>query len=126
VLTGRMSIERFVALTATNHAQTYGLYPRKGTIALGCDADIAIWDPKQKRTIRAADLHDRTGYTPYEGMNITGWPTTVISRGEVIIDQGTFSASLGRGQFLSCGTPQPVLRQRLTGNTNSLVKRYFT
>lgn len=126
VLTGRMSIERFVALTATNHAQTYGLYPRKGTIAVGCDADIAIWDPKQKRTIRAADLHDRTGYTPYEGMNITGWPTTVISRGEVIIDQGTFSASLGRGQFLSCGTPQPVLRQRLTGNTNSLVKRYFT
>ena len=126
VLTGRMSIERFVALTATNHAQTYGLYPRKGTIAVGCDADIAIWDPKQKRTIRAADLHDRTGYTPYEGMNITGWPTTVISRGEVIIDQGNLSASLGRGQFLSCGTPQPVLRQRLTGNTNSLVKRYFT
>jgi len=126
VMTGRMSIERFVALTATNHAQTYGLYPRKGTIAVGSDADIALWDPERHTTIRAIDLHDRTGYTPYEGKMLKGWPTTVISRGQVVVDNGQLSAELGRGLFLPCGTPQPVIRQRMTGNPNSLVKRYFT
>ena len=126
VMTGRMSIERFVALTATNHAQTYGLYPRKGTIAVGSDADISIWDPERETTIRAINLHDRTGYTPYEGKILKGWPTTIISRGDVIIESGKLSAKLGRGLFLPCGTPQPVIRQRLTGHPNSLVKRYFT
>ena len=67
---GRISLQQFVALTATNHARLYGLYPRKGTIAVGSDADIAIWDPDKDVTIRWKDLHDNVGYTPYEGREI--------------------------------------------------------
>lgn len=126
VLTGRMSIERFVAVTATNHAQTYGLFPRKGTIAVGSDADLALWDPSQTRVVRATDLHDRTGYSPYEGRRIQGWPTTVISRGRVVVHQGRLQVKPGSGIYLPCGIPQPVARQRRAGNPNSIIKRYFT
>ncbi|MGH6719534.1 MAG: dihydropyrimidinase, partial [Alphaproteobacteria bacterium] len=75
---GRISAERFVQVTATNHAKLYGLYPRKGTIAPGADADIAIWDPDREVTVTADHLHDKAGYTPYEGRRIRGWPTTLI------------------------------------------------
>lgn len=74
VRTGRISLERFVALTATNHAKTYGLYPQKGTIAIGSDADITIWDPEARRTIRHDDLHDGSDYTPYEGSRLPAGP----------------------------------------------------
>jgi dihydropyrimidinase len=96
----RISLEEFVSLTATNHAKTYGLYPRKGVIAVGSDADIAIWDP-EKRVKIGATTHDNTGYTPYEGRELTGWPVTVLSRGEMIVDDGKLSAARGRGQFLA-------------------------
>ena len=99
---GRLDLNRFVALTATNHARLYGLYPKKGTIAVGSDADIAIWDPEREVTVRAADIHDNVGYTPYEGRRLKGWPVTVISRGRVVIDGGQLVAERGSGQFLPC------------------------
>jgi len=99
---GRIDLNRFVALTATNHAKIYGLYPKKGTIAVGSDADIAIWDPAREVTVRAADLHDNVGYTPYEGRHVHGWPTTVIARGRVIIEGGKLAAARGSGRFLPC------------------------
>lgn len=109
VMTGRIDLPRFVALTSTNNARLYGLHPRKGTIAVGADADLAIWDPETRRTIRNDDLHHNVDYTPYEGRVVTGWPTTVISRGEVIVDQGAWLGATGRGKFLEQG-PSSALR----------------
>jgi dihydropyrimidinase len=99
---GRLDLNRFVALTATNHAKLYGLYPKKGTIAVGSDADIAIWDPHRQVTVRAADIHDNVGYTPYEGMQLQGWPVTVISRGRIVVEDGKLQAQRGSGIFLPC------------------------
>lgn len=106
---GRLSVQEFVALTSTNHAAMYGLAPRKGTIALGSDADLLIWDPDETRTVRAADLHDQVGYTPYEGRTVTGWPNTVISRGRVVVSGERLLVERGSGQFIARGTPAPVL-----------------
>lgn len=80
---GRISVERFVALTATNPAKLYSLYPRKGTLAIGADADITLWDPNLSRPIRQQDLNHGADYTPYEGMEITGWPTLSLLRGQI-------------------------------------------
>jgi dihydropyrimidinase len=99
---GRLDLNAFVALTATNHAKLYGLYPRKGTIAVGSDADIAIWDPERETTVSAGILHDNVGYTPYEGRRLRGWPVTVISRGRIIVEDGNLSAARGSGTFLPC------------------------
>jgi dihydropyrimidinase len=99
---GRIDLNRFVALTAANHARLYGLYPKKGTIAVGADADICIWDPNREVHVSAAMLHDNTGYTPYEGRHITGWPVTVLSRGRVVVEDGTLKAARGSGNFLPC------------------------
>ena len=99
---GRLDLNAFVALTATNHAKLYGLYPRKGTIAVGSDADLAIWDPEREIEITAAMLHDNVGYTPYEGRRLRGWPTTVLSRGRIIVEDGKFAAPRGSGVFLPC------------------------
>lgn len=125
VMTGRMTIERFVALTATNHARTYGLHPRKGTIAIGADADIGIWNPERRVTISTTMLHDNVGYTPYEGREVQGWPEIVVSRGRIVVEDGVLDAERGSGRFLVRGTPEPVLRQRLNGNPNALVRKYF-
>src|SRR5690606_18359711 len=125
VLAGRISIERFVALTATNHARTYGLYPRKGTIAVGADADLAIWNPEREVTISTRMLHDNVGYTPYEGKTVRGWPEVVVSRGRVAVEDRELKVERGCGRFLHRGTPEPVLRQRLNGNPNALVRKYF-
>jgi len=97
---GRLSLNQFVALTSTNAAKIYGLHPRKGTIAVGSDADIAIWDPTWKRTISQSMLHDNMDYTPYEGMEITGWPRTVINQGRVIVEKETLQVERGSGSFL--------------------------
>ena len=99
---GRLDLNQFVALTATNHAKLYGLYPRKGTIAIGSDADIAIWDPAREVTVTAGMLHDNVGYTPYEGRHLHGWPVTVLSRGRTIVDNGALAAQRGSGNFLPC------------------------
>ncbi|MCZ6628458.1 MAG: dihydropyrimidinase [SAR324 cluster bacterium] len=114
---GRLSINAFVALTATNAAKLYGIYPRKGTIAVGSDADIAIWDEQWERTISIGMLHDAMDYTPYEGMTVRGWPTHTISRGEVVWQDEQFVGEAGRGVFLPCEPPRPA---RPSGSAHDL------
>jgi dihydropyrimidinase len=108
VMGGRITIEEFVALTATNHARLYGLLPRKGTIAVGADADIALWNPGREVQVSTAMLHDNVGYTPYEGRTVRGWPEVVVSRGRVIVEDGRMHAERGSGQYLPRGTPEPL------------------
>ena len=96
----RITLNHFVALAATNASKIYGLDHRKGSITEGKDADIAIWDPNIKRIIKAKDLHDNMGFTPYEGMEITGWPETMIQRGEVVIQENELKADRGDGKFI--------------------------
>jgi dihydropyrimidinase len=121
VSTGRISVEKFVALNSTNAARLYGLYPRKGTICVGADADIAIWEPQKTVTIRNADLHHNVDYTPFEGMTVTGWPVLVLSRGEVVCKDNMLHGSKGRGQFLECGTPGPVANGHATAKEPSWI-----
>lgn len=97
---GRIDLNRFVALSATNHAKTYGLYPRKGTIAVGSDADIAIWDPKRQLTLTHELLGDGADYTPYEGIEITGWPVLTMVRGEIVMREGEMIGRKGLGTYL--------------------------
>ncbi|MGR4869502.1 dihydropyrimidinase [Variovorax sp. LARHSF232] len=106
VLTGRITLNQFVALTATNPARLYGLHPRKGTIAVGADADIAIWDPHREVTIENRLLHHAVDYTPYEGMRVTGWPVTTLVRGQRVWDAGQVCGQPGQGRFLPCGKPE--------------------
>ena len=93
---------------------------------MGSDADLAIWNPEKKITISTSMLHDNVGYTPYEGKQITGWPEVVISAGRVVVEKGTLLAERGSGRFIKRGTPEPVLRQRLSGNPNSIMRKYFS
>jgi len=97
---GRLGVQKFVELTATAPAKIYNLQPRKGSIAIGADADIVVWD--RERTVTLADglLHDRTGYTPYAGRTLTGWPETVLRRGVAIVRAGHITAKAGSGAFL--------------------------
>ena len=97
---GRITLERFVALTATNPARIYGLAPMKGTIAVGADADLAVWDPNRVAVVRRDLLHDRMDYTPFEGMSLTGWPVTTMSRGEIVWHEGQVRGIAGRGRLL--------------------------
>jgi dihydropyrimidinase len=97
---GRLGLEKFVELTATAPAKIYNLHPRKGSIAVGADADIAIWDPDRRVTVSDEMMHDRAGYTPFAGRTVQGWPVTVLSRGRVIVESGKLSASPGSGRFL--------------------------
>jgi dihydropyrimidinase len=98
---GRIDLNRFVALSSTNHARTYGLYPRKGTIAVGSDADIAIWDPAREVVISQKILHHGSDYTPYEGLSVTGWPVTMLLRGEKMVADGQLVGRKGAGRHLA-------------------------
>lgn len=100
---GRIDLQSFVSLTATNPAKIYGLYPRKGTIAVGSDADLVIWDDASELTITNGILHHNVDYTPYEGMRVKGWPAVVLSRGSVVFENGHVIGREGRGAFLPCG-----------------------
>jgi dihydropyrimidinase len=98
---GRITVNEFVALSATNHAKMYGLYPQKGSIGVGFDADIALWDPNRKETIRQEILHHGADYTPWEGFEVTGWPVMTIAGGEIVAQDGKLSGTKGRGRVLS-------------------------
>jgi len=100
VVEGRISINEFVALTSTNHAKLYGLYPRKGSIAPGFDADIVLWDPNRKETIRQEMMHHGSDYTPYEGLVVTGWPSATMLRGKIVAEDGRITGEKTDGIFL--------------------------
>jgi dihydropyrimidinase len=97
---GRISLNRFVELTATNPAKLFGLYPRKGTIAVGADADLALWDLEAERTISAQTHHMRIDYNLYEGMKVRGVPRAVWVRGRQVVDGERFVGTAGAGQFV--------------------------
>lgn len=100
VAEGGMSVERFVGLVSANPARLNGLYPRKGVIAPGSDADVVLIDPYASRVVRARELHMATDYSPYEGRRLYGWPTTVIFRGQVMVRDGAFQVGQARGRAL--------------------------
>ena len=100
VLTGRITLERLVAITATNVAKLFGLYPRKGTIAVGADADLVLWDLDERRTIRDADMFSRAGHSIYAGRQATGWPVLTLRRGEVVYERGRVLGEPGSGQII--------------------------
>ena len=100
VRTGRISLSRFIALTSTNAAHLFGLYPRKGTIAVGSDADLVVLDPRLRRTIDGRSMQSNADYSAYDGREVFGWPRFTVSRGEVVLEDGQVVAELGRGQWL--------------------------
>ena len=102
VLKGGITLQQFVALTATNPARIYVLSDRKGSIAIGADADIVIWDTESEVVITNDRLHHNVDYTPYEGMKINAWPSVVLSRGEVVFRNGEPTVTPGHGLFLPC------------------------
>lgn len=108
VLDGRIDVNAFVALTSTNAAKLYGLYPRKGTIAVGADADLVVWNDRRELTLTNAMLHHDVDYTPYEGMALRAWPEMTLSRGDVIYRDGVACGEPGRGRFLRCERPGPA------------------
>lgn len=108
VMKERIDATRFVALTATNPAKIYGLYPRKGTIAIGADADLTLWDSRATTTVRNAELHHDVDYTPYEGLELRGRPVLTLCRGRVVSRDGQPTAEPGYGHFLECDKPQPA------------------
>ncbi|MCX6055036.1 MAG: dihydropyrimidinase [Chloroflexi bacterium] len=100
VSSGRTTANEFVKLTCTNPARIFGMYPQKGTIQVGSDADIVIWDPNKNIHYGVAYSQQRTDYNLYEGWNLKGFPVTVISRGEVIVDRENWFGCPGRGKFI--------------------------
>src|SRR5437588_13132380 len=104
VAQGRFSVNRFVELVSTTPAKLFGLYPRKGTIAVGSDADLVIFDPHRKHTISAKTHHMRVDYSMFEGIQVTGMPDTVLSRGRVVVDGDKFLGRAGQGEFLKRAT----------------------
>ncbi len=100
VASGRLSLEQFVQLWATNPARIFGLYPRKGAIAVGSDADLVILDPGHRVTIHAADLQMNADCTPYENMHVSGWPTATILRGKMIVKDGRLANDTPGGVFI--------------------------
>lgn len=105
---GRISLQRFVEVTSTNAAKLFGLYPRKGTISIGADADLVIWDPDKTKIVRAADDHSRADFSLYEGWEVTGWPSHTFRRGELIARESQIVAAPGSGQWIPRRRHQPL------------------
>jgi dihydropyrimidinase len=103
VVKGGLPVGRFVELMCANPARLNGLYPRKGVIAPGSDADLVIWDTTATRTVRSTGLHMATDYTPYEGMPVTGWPETVVVGGRPVVAGGRLTDPEPRGRHLRSG-----------------------
>ena len=106
VTKGRISLHRFVEVTSTNAARLFGLFPRKGTIAVGSDADLTIWDPGLTRTVDCREMETNADYSPYDGWEVTGWPVATISRGEVVYQDGRVIGQPGRGRLVWRGPSQ--------------------
>ena len=99
VASGRISLDRFVELTSANAARLFGLYPRKGAIAVGSDADLALWDPQERRVIDGARMQSRAQYSVYDGWTVQGWPRFVIRRGQLVLADGTCTAQPAQGRW---------------------------
>jgi dihydropyrimidinase len=106
---GRFSLNRLVELCCTNPAKIFGLYPQKGTLAVGSDADVVIWNPELKKTMGVATSHQRTDYNLYEGLPVTGWPEKVFSRGRLLVDGEHWYGTPGTGRYLARKAHAPVL-----------------
>ena len=104
VRTGRISPNRFVEITSTAPAKIFGLYPRKGTVAPGADADLIVWDPEHEHVLSVETLHMRVDYSPFEGKRVKGFATHVFSRGDLIVEEGKFHGRAGRGRFVKRST----------------------
>jgi dihydropyrimidinase len=107
VAAGRLSLDRFVEVTSANAARIFGLYPRKGAVAVGSDADIALWDPGHRRTVDGAGMESLAGYSVYDGWRVQGWPRLVLRRGEIVLADGEVTARPGDGQWLRRGAATP-------------------
>lgn len=105
---GRLSLERFVEVTSTNAAKLFGMFPLKGTVAVGSDADLVVWNPNQRHVIRAREMHSKSDFDAYEGWEVQGWPVYTISRGEVVFEKGQVKAFRGRGQLVKRGRYMPL------------------
>ena len=101
---GRISMNRFVEITSTAPAKIFGMYGKKGTLAVGADADVVVWDPNREKLLSKDTLHMRVDYSPFEGKLVVGSPAAVLSRGELIVEEGQFLGKKGRGKFLKRGT----------------------
>ena len=100
VATGRISLERFVEVTSSNAAKLFGIYPQKGSISTGADADLVVWDPNETRVVDGSTMHSRSDFTPYDGTEVTGWPKYTVSRGEIVAEGSTVLAEPGRGRLV--------------------------
>jgi dihydropyrimidinase len=109
VTSGRFSVNRFVELNCANPARMFGLYPKKGCLIPGSDADIVLWDPSKVVTYGIAYSQQRTDYNLYEGWNLTGFPVRVILRGKTIVNQGKWLGQAGGGKFVSCQPFEHIL-----------------
>lgn len=110
VKTGRLTMNEFVAVTSTNIAKILNLYPKKGAILVGADADLVVWDPKRKKTITAAKQQSAIDYNVFEGIEVEGLPRFTLTRGQVAVTEDTISAEQGHGQFVAREAKNPVNR----------------
>jgi dihydropyrimidinase len=106
VRAGRISMNRFVEITSTAPAKIFGLFPRKGTIAVGSDADVVVWDPEKRHLLSQKTLHMRVDYSPYEGLPVVGAPSHVLSRGKLVVENFEYLGRPGDGQFVKRATQQ--------------------
>ena len=106
---GKITANQFVALTSANPAKIFGLYPRKGSLMPGADADVVIWDPERQLTYGVAHAQHRTDYNLFEGWPLTGYPEKVYLRGRLVVDQEQWLGEAGYGQFLHRKPGAPVL-----------------
>jgi dihydropyrimidinase len=105
VRAGRISVADWVRLCAEAPARTFGLFPRKGCLRPGTDADVVVWDPERSQSLDARALHMRVDHSPYEGRVVRGWPSLVLSRGRVVARDGRFCGEQGSGRYLERGAP---------------------
>lgn len=109
VRANRITPNQFIALTSTNPAKIFGLYPRKGALLPGSDADIVIWDPDRKLTYGLAHAQHRTDYNLFEGWELVGYPDKIFLRGDLIVDQGTWHGHAGMGKFIRRSTKSFII-----------------